>query len=523
MAPPRYFFLALLGVACWLRVHYGHAFPNADAFAYLNAALDANERGWGRFITGISTIYENRLSVVLPLAAFQALFGRTELALELTGLFFSFGAIGVTFALGRELADEWAGWFSAFFIATIPQDIWYGTSSIPDSLTPLYVGMALYAALRAQRRPLDRSGVLWYLAAGFFVLCCFQARATGALMVLPLGLWGLLQPRQRLVRGALPGIAFGVLLASLWGGLWLATGDHAIQLRQLVQDGTGTRWTGTGKPFQHLFSMVPLVRLAVELPALAGRAAPFGYTDLARYAVNTYHGLHYYVVWPAALWALWSWRRVPAARLAVTAFLSLYLFFEFGSTSLTSYQPIWKYERFLTIISVPSALVAGVAAATLLTAAGTPRWLRRAWPPALVLYLAFCAAVLEANTRLWKSPYTVNEVAFAQLKRAGGPRDIYVVDERWELRGHALLRLEPTRPYRLALLPRVNLDSIHDATVILDWSFFDGTGEAALSRSDFDPRLFETGKRPTGWHKLRELKTYSVKREPSTVEVFQVR
>ncbi len=238
-SPPRTAFLLLLAACFWLRLHYGQGLAFADDFNYVSAALDANEQGWLPFIKGISNIYANRLSVVLPLAVFQAVFGRNELSLELLGLSFSCASVGITFLIALRLHGEWA----ALLVATIPQEIWYGTSLLPDSVTPFYMGAALYGALRAQDRLLDARAFAWYALAAFFTFCTFEARATGGVVLLALGLWGLMQPDRPIVRAALPGVLFFAIVAGTWGLFGVLTGDYRIQLRQLVHDGTGTHWT----------------------------------------------------------------------------------------------------------------------------------------------------------------------------------------------------------------------------------------------------------------------------------------
>ncbi len=517
----RWLFCGLLAACLLLRLRYGQGLAFKDDFAYVNAALDANELGWASYLTGISDIYANRVSIVLPLAAFQALFGRTELSLELLGLCFSLSAVVVSFAFARDLAGERAGWIAAALSAAVPQEIWYGTSLLPDSVIPFYTGMAMYLTLRAQRRALDAHGIGLYALAAFFVGCSFEARATSGILLVSLGLFALLQPRQRLLRAALPGLFFAVLLGCFWIALGLASGDYGIQLRQLIYDGTGTKWTGTGKAFQHLFTMLPIVRLLAELPHLASRT--WAFKDCARYAVNTYLGLHYYLVWPAACFAAVRWRRLPAARLPLAAFAALYAFFEFGSTSLTSYQPIWKYERFLTILTVPSSVLVGVVAAALLPAAWRLPRLRQALAAAAVLYVCCSAAILEANTRFWGSPVPGVKATFERIKRAGGPDTIYVVDEVWRMRGHALLRFEPPKPHQLELLEGRDLAAVHDAWLIMDWSYFDGSGPPQLDRDRFDPRLFRKSLRPSSWQARFEESVLSWQRRRSLVEVLRLR
>jgi hypothetical protein len=519
--PPRYLLCGSLAACVGLRLRYGQGLAFADDFAYVNAALDANQEGWLAFSTSIASIYENRLSLVLPLALSMRVFGASEFALSALGLFFSLGSVALAFSIARRLHDEWAGWFAALLVAALPQEVWFSTSLLPDTAMPFYTGLALDCTLRAQGRPIASTGLCWYAAAALAVFGAFEARATGGVVLGVLGVWGLLQPSHRLLRAALPGILFGVFVAGFWGLLGWASGDPAVQLRQLVADGTGTPWTGTGKPLEHLFFMLPPLRLPWELPDLLARDAGWSLRDLARYGINTFLGAHYYVIWPAAIYALLRWRALPAARLPLIAFGLLYAFFEFGSTSLTSYQPIWKYERFLTILTVPSAALAGIAIADRALRGPTVR----GWQLALVAsgYIALCAALLEANHRHWGNPVDAVKQTFARLKQQPQlPRLVYTTDSRWSLRGEALSRLHPVQPKRFALLGGQRLEQIENAVIILDRSRFESWSDMRGEPASFDPRL-ASGNLPANWRLLFEVPVLSIDRHAAVVQVFAVR
>ncbi len=202
------------------------------------------------------------------------------------------------------------------------------------------------------------------------------------------------------------------------------------------------------------------------------------------------------------------------------AFAALYLFFEFGSTSLTTYQPIWKYERFLTILSVPSAVVAGLVLAELIEPLYGKPWMRRAVPALAALYVCMSAAILEADARFWGSPTATAKETFRRLKQLDVPDTFYVIGGFWSVRGLPLMRLDPRKPARFEQLANRSLDQIHDAVVIFDPSYFDPWGEYRFERSSFDARLFSPAERPRSWKKLFELRELSFDRHASTVEVL---
>jgi 4-amino-4-deoxy-L-arabinose transferase-like glycosyltransferase len=510
--------LLALCALVWLR--YGAGLGFSDDFAYVQAALDANDKGWLHYLFNISTIYENRPALVLPLAAYQSVFGRSELAVQALGLSFSAGAVGFTFAIGRRLAGEWAGWLAALLIASIPQVAWFSTSLLPDTASPFYLSGALYAALRAQLRELDAKAGGWYALAAFFVFCTFESRAPGGLALVVLGFLGLCQPRHRLLRALLPGVFFSGMVLAFWSLLALGSSEFGIQLRMFALDATA--WTEGGKPFQSLYFMLPAVRVLTELPQLIGRAAPWTPSDLAHYAVNTLLGLHYYLVWPAVIYACFRWRSMPAVRLPLVAFLVFYAYFEFGVTNLRTFQLIWKNERYLSYLNVSSALVAGVVGGGLLQRAFTRRWQRLAFSVTAVLYIAVDAALLEANKHYWGDPVASLKSTFEHVKPIEGVDVIYVPGAWWQAHGRVLLRLEPARRLDIRLLDGATLDELHHAAVVVDRSFVEGWSRNRDAESHLDPRL-AAGAYPAHWQLQFTQPALSMERRRYEILVFLAR
>jgi hypothetical protein len=77
--------------------------------------------------------------------------------------------------------------------------------------------------------------------------------------------------------------------------------------------------------------------------------------------------LLFHLVILAVVIAFYRSRSSDKFRLPLITLVCLYLFFEFGSTSLTEYLPIWKLNRFLTILIIPAALLVALVSDELLS------------------------------------------------------------------------------------------------------------------------------------------------------------
>ncbi|MGH2535942.1 MAG: ArnT family glycosyltransferase, partial [Candidatus Promineifilaceae bacterium] len=283
-----------------------------DSFRYVQAARALNEAGMGPYLAQIDSPHADRLAIVLPLAAAIRLLGLSELALIGLPLLLAAGTVVAAFALGR-LVSPATGLITALLTAGLPLDVGYSLPILPDSFLPFYGAMALLCFLLGLRR---RSWWL-YLLSGFFVFCAYESRATGALLLAPFMALAFLWPRRHWPAAIVPLLAFLGLLAAAAAAAWWATGDPLAQFRWNAAVATAPEWAGTGRPLEHLKNML----------------APGAWLshDFAWF---------YYLAFAAALVAAFRLRRRPKAYLPpLLAFATLYLYFEFGSTSLTAYLP----------------------------------------------------------------------------------------------------------------------------------------------------------------------------------------
>ena len=171
----------LLGLALRLILQCG--LSNADSYAYANGAIRLNDSGLGTYLSSIANIYENRISIVLPLAFSYKLFGLSEFTTLLLPVLYAVGTILITYFLGKLLFDdEGISLLATTLVATVPLDVYYATAVLPDSTIPLYTSLTLLCFVLGQKK----DNPIFYLLTGFFLFCAFEARATSGIYILPL-------------------------------------------------------------------------------------------------------------------------------------------------------------------------------------------------------------------------------------------------------------------------------------------------------------------------------------------------
>jgi hypothetical protein len=312
--------------------------------------------------------------------------------------------------------------------------------------------------------------------SGFFLLCAFQARATSGILVVPLLVAAGWSNKRDLWTVTLPVGTFFVLLLLTWGLIALLGGRFTSQWELLAQDATAADFVGTGAFLGHLKEMVGL---------------------------NGNFGLLYTLLLPMLVYAGIRSRREEAYRLPLLAFLGLYLFFEFGSTTLTSYQPIWKQARFLTILTIPACVLVAAVSARLFSL--PDRRLRLSLFAVLTAHILVSALLPVYNTgqTQWAAdhiyPY---ETTFEKLQAYDDVEVVGIANVWWAVRGDVYSRLYGQR-YEYLDLEDVPAEDLGPGTVILyDSILF--TPYEGFFQSKYDyPALQDLPERmPEGWRLL---------------------
>jgi hypothetical protein len=247
--------------------------------------------------------------------------------------------------------------------------------------------------------------------------------------------------------------------------------------------------------------------------------------DARIWLASTYlFGFFYYFIIPCFFF--WAFRARRDARLAIPVLwlLITYLYSEFGTISLSTYQNMVKLPRYLTIQTMPGLLLVALWVDRLIhgdqEVGRTPA--RVAWGVvALLVLIVTSAGILQkekAGSLEHIAPY---RETYALLKDR--PRkDLFVVEGWWPLRmsyylGREKGYIDPPggAGNRLKALKDVrDVREIRDAYVVLDRNPFLKIGDFKYAYADYPPFVERT---PSHWQRLGAFRNVEVYYAPPEV------
>ena len=236
-----------------------------------------------------------------------------------------------TFLVARELVGRRPALVAAGIVAVAPVEVLWATRLRPDAVMPLFIALAVWAALRANRGTSERSTWLWLGGAGLAIGAAWSARETALVMipVVALAAWPALRASWRRAWAFVAGLAIiplSLVIVFAFDGrpFWPLTATADAGSFRSPADGWGATTAyvaqlveGVLDPRSPLFLALPLLLIAAGV-AIARRARA--------------------VLLPAA-WLAWG-----------------FLYLEVG-TLLSVDKPV----RFLTLLTVPAALLIAIA------------------------------------------------------------------------------------------------------------------------------------------------------------------
>jgi 4-amino-4-deoxy-L-arabinose transferase-like glycosyltransferase len=269
--------------------------------------------------------FGTRVVFLWPVAGLFRVFGAGDLVAALWPLLGSLIAVVAAYLIGRELRSDRVGLVAAAVVALTPIEILVGTSLRPDAIMPGLIGLAIWCALRAGRRP----GWAWGVAAGALLGAAWSCRES-ALVMAPV----VLLAGRPAIRRSLRPMALGAG-AVAGGSVLVFTLGAGDPFRPLVAAGTEGEFRN---PFTAFRVDTSYVATALEDIVDPG-AALFLALPLLAAAVATCLVRRERVAILPGVWFAWA-----------------LLYLEFGTL-----VNLAKPARYLTLCTIPAALIVALA------------------------------------------------------------------------------------------------------------------------------------------------------------------
>ena len=402
---PRAGLLLVLALALVVRLLlFFHGVRGSDAYVYARHAALLASGEYSPFRLGADW-YGYRYTIIVPTALAYRLFGVGDWPSAMFPLLFGLGSILVVFRLARLIFDAETALWSALVFATLPLSIACSTGLGADSFIPFFSGLAVLALLEAERTERLGRRAAWLALMGLAFYACVSARLVAVVLLLFFVGYGFLRRCPRPFLGSVL-LALGLPLALEGAVFLMVTGDPLTQWHEVA-------------PALTSLTSVSVTSLAYYPRAMVG-------LDLGGLAT---YGFFFYLAAGGAVVGLISAPR--AAAVPLLWLVPVLGFLEFGSISPTRYVPIHKSYNYLSLVTVPAALLAGYCLSAIARSwpAGRGRAAAGAVAACVVLTSLYGAYRILGNSEADSRPYVV---VYATLTQSPA-RPIYVHHFRWKL------------------------------------------------------------------------------------------
>jgi hypothetical protein len=183
--------------------------------------------------------------------------------------------------------------------------------------------------------------------------------------------------------------------------------------------------------------------------------------------------------------------------------MNFYLFLVFCSYNVTCFMTIWKFSRFLTILTVPVALM--VAAVTLFILSTSPRWVRLTTFMLVSTHILLATVFPIYNRQVtqvvlyYEAPY---KVTFARLNSYDDVGTLHIEHGRWALRGTFYNNLVG-RAYQYEIMKDQTANNIASGDIVIyDPLFFTPYAENRLAIEDYPALQTLPEQPPDNWELL---------------------
>ena len=367
--------LLVLAVAAAFRLFAVHEDMLYDPLAYAQYAYNLVE---GTYSLTDDYAFAHRLTVIAPLAVSYATLGVGEYSNLLWLHLVSLVQVLAVMWLGARLVSPAAGILAGLLLALAPLDVLYSNFLTPDVVMAGFLTCSAALWIVGNERGGARAGAFLFLSGVCLALAVWTRMYSALLGVFFAGylVWRR-PPWKHVAWTALGGIAVFAGLALLY---WREAGDP-LHFLTVQSSSFGNQVNPRGPQWGYYFWHLLHPR------SQAGLLGPLWLLGLGVALVRP--------------------NRVRSLLLLWT--LPFFLYLQFGSMSLTSFQPVWKTIRYLTPLFAPCCLLVALLLLGFVRAPNLPvigRWrafatpeARRRWVAALLVAVAVQSVGIVAADR----------------------------------------------------------------------------------------------------------------------------
>lgn len=334
----RIYLIGILLFALFLRIIFLSGVNTSDDLNYINSAYKILE---GSFSPTWSMSL--RVLMIYPTAFFFWLFGISNFSAALWPLICSMGTIILIYKIGKLLFNERVGLLAAFLLSFFPLDVTYATRVSPDLPLAFLMTISVYLFLKA--RTVNRN-YLYLFSSGIALGLSYLTKVLGLLLFFFYFVYMIYDfISKRKINFNYSFIVLGFLLVFVIEGLYYysSNGDFLLRYNEVskIYTTTGVYW-GKG--------IYPIDILTFYPPAMLNLVDYYSGTPNTRI-----YGFFFYFVFLALIYSLI--RREKRSYVLIIWMLSLFLYLQIGTRSLSEYLLFGKEYRYLTIITVPALII----------------------------------------------------------------------------------------------------------------------------------------------------------------------
>ncbi len=292
--------------------------------------------------------YSARLLQIIPIAAFYKLMGVNLVSNAMWDITSTLILVLITFFIGKELYNEYAGLLAAFFLSLIPIINTLAASGNETIPMAMFASLAVLSFIKGY----SRNSSLWYLAAGVSIFASFLASPLGVvigvvivvyMLIMKIG-HGLNKTRIKITRKSL-GIVWGIALSALLLALfdYLISGNP-LHILSVSLGFVSAHFIAPVAPTPYYETLL-LPKLGPGAPSMINANAVFFYLSLIASAYLLLKRSK--AAYLPAFWLLFGMLYLLAGPMYVGLFPP-------------KYSVIPQEWRFLTMLAVPMALLPAI-------------------------------------------------------------------------------------------------------------------------------------------------------------------